>query len=109
MAEREAEIAGKLTEAQKRAVLKMDERYRLLREIGASGNTMWALNDFGRCYDTTEQAVAPAVVLATWDVTDGAEGYRRRGAAVAGIASVKKLIATAGIVEVLPMRETGRG
>jgi hypothetical protein len=34
-------------------------------------------------------------------IADGAEGYRRRGGAVAGIASVKKLVAEAGIVEVV--------
>lgn len=38
-------------------------------------------------------------------VADGAEGYRRRGGAVKGIAAVKKLVASAGIVEVLPLRD----
>lgn len=42
-------------------------------------------------------------------IADCAEGYRRRGAAVKGIAAVKKLVATAGIVEVLPLREKADG
>lgn len=42
-------------------------------------------------------------------IATGIGGYARRGNAVRAIERVKKLAATAGIVEVLPMRETSRG
>lgn len=37
-------------------------------------------------------------------LADSGEGYRRRGAAVKAISTMKALASTAGVVEVLPMK-----
>lgn len=68
-------LAGKLTKAQRRVILAMDSGYKYASQIPAHGATLRALWDFGRCYDTTEQAVAPPVMLVTQDVSDFPLGY----------------------------------